>query len=111
MKILGVLLTILTLSTAPLHGLTHSKLSVHSGPNEGDATIGLVTVGQPRVIKLLDSFGNAERYKSLAPGLVVIGRVYLPYQPQNGDPKEVIIVACRKRTITKVARYFMMYCT
>lgn len=88
---LAALVTILLFSVAPLHGLTGSKLSVHTGPNIGDATINLVTAGQPRVIKLLDSFGGTERYKSLAPGLVVIGRVYLPYQPQDGDPQEVML--------------------
>ena len=87
----ALLTAILLFSVAPLHGLTRSKLSVHTGPNAGNTTVNLVTAGQPRVIKLLDSFGNTERLKSLAPGLVVIGRVYLPYQPQDGDPQEVTL--------------------
>ena len=73
----------------PASPLSQSKLSVHSGPSDGDATSQLVSSGKPRIIKLLDSFGNVEKYKSMDPGVVVIGRVYLPTQPQSGDPKEV----------------------
>lgn len=81
-------LLLILLPTASL-ALTNSKLSVHSGPYDSNATLSLVTAGQPRVIKLLDSFGNVDKYKSLAPGITVIGRVYVPDQPQDGDPKEV----------------------
>lgn len=73
----------------PVSPLSQSKLSVHSGPYDGDATSQLVSSGKPRIIKLLDSFGNVEKYKSMDPGIIVIGRVYLPTQPQSGDPKEV----------------------
>ena len=71
-------LLLFSLSPVLLHALARSKLSVHSGPSDGDATAGLVGGGQPRVIKLLDSFGNVDKYKSLAANITVIGRIYLP---------------------------------
>ena len=84
-----IVLLLLFLFVPSSSSLTHSKLSVHSGPSDGNATSSLVAGGQPRVIKLLDSFGNADKYKSQAPNITVIGRVYLPSQPQDGDPTEV----------------------
>ena len=87
-----VALFVLALSCSDIYcayGLTTSKLSVHTGPNDGQETVDFVSRGQPRVIKLLDSFGNAARYKQLTEGIVVIGRVFLATQPQDGDPKQV----------------------
>ena len=81
--------SLVLLLPTPSLALTKSKLSVHSGPTDSNATLNVVTVGQPRIIKLFDSFGNVDKYKSLAPGITVIGRVYVPEQPQDGDPKEV----------------------
>ena len=81
--------SLVLLLPTPSLALTKSKLSVHSGPTDGNATLNVVKVGQPRIIKLVDSFGNVDKYKSLAPGITVIGRVSLQDQPQDGDPKEV----------------------
>ena len=47
----------------------------------------IVAQGQPRVIKLLDSFSGATAIKQQAPGIVIIGRIYQEQQPTSGDPK------------------------
>eukprot|EP00048_Salpingoeca_helianthica_P023512 m.24826 g.24826 ORF g.24826 m.24826 type:complete len:314 (+) comp8781_c0_seq1:2821-3762(+) len=67
-------------------GLSHSKLSVHAGPYISSDTTDFVRDGQPRVIKLFESFDTAAKLKQLAPGLVIIGRIYLTEQPEDGDP-------------------------
>jgi len=65
---------------------TLSKLSIHSGM--GNNSWKIVENGKPRLIKLLDVFDGATQIKSDAPGIVVVGRIYLPDQPTDGDPQE-----------------------
>ena len=43
--------------------LSKSKLSVHTGPFLSDDTTAFVQNGQPRVIKLFDSFGKQQPQK------------------------------------------------
>lgn len=40
---------------------------------------------RPRVIKLLDTFGDAAKIKAAVPGIQIVGRIYLSSQPQEGD--------------------------
>ena len=65
--------------------LSNSKLSIHSGG--GDSSFNLIGNAHPRVVKLLDNFGDtATKIKQINPRIVVVGRIYLPNQPQTGDP-------------------------
>eukprot|EP00039_Didymoeca_costata_P019143 m.336404 g.336404 ORF g.336404 m.336404 type:complete len:654 (-) comp17844_c0_seq1:69-2030(-) len=75
-----VLMTIATGSPTP-----NSKLSIHSGM--GSQSWQFVQQAQPRVIKLLDVFGNVPlQIKKLSPQTLIVGRIYLPSQPMDGDP-------------------------
>ncbi len=62
--------------------MTQSKLSIHTGM--GTNSWDVVNSGQPRLIKLLDSFGAAPQIKQAVPGIIIIGRIYLDNQPQSG---------------------------
>eukprot|EP00750_Incisomonas_marina_P005853 INCI14178.1.p1 GENE.INCI14178.1~~INCI14178.1.p1 ORF type:complete len:331 (+),score=73.83 INCI14178.1:165-1157(+) len=65
--------------------LSNSKLSIHSGG--GDSSFQVLEQAQPRVVKLLDTFGDtATKMKAAVPGIQIVGRIYLPEQPQTGDP-------------------------
>ena len=37
-------------------------------------------------MKLLDNFGPAAAIKAAVPSTVIVGRIYLSNQPQDGDP-------------------------
>jgi len=63
---------------------TTSKLSIHT--SMGDNSWLVVKQGKPRLIKLLDSFGDAPAIKSALPDITIVGRIYLDNQPQSGDP-------------------------
>jgi len=64
--------------------LSRSKLSIHTsmGPNSQK----IISTGHPRLVKLLDSFGDAAWIKSQDPGIAIIGRIFLAGQGQSGDP-------------------------
>jgi hypothetical protein len=64
-------------------GTTASKMSIHTG--WGAASLGFVREARPKVVKLLDNFGGARDIKAASPGTIVIGRIYEPDQPQDGD--------------------------
>ncbi|KAH3759660.1 hypothetical protein Pelo_8558 [Pelomyxa schiedti] len=64
--------------------LSNSKLSIHTGMGQYSWTI--LNGGQPRVVKLLDNFGDAASIKKSVPGIVIVGRIYLDSQPMDGDP-------------------------
>eukprot|EP01106_Pelomyxa_sp_JSP_P016785 TRINITY_DN643_c0_g1_i1.p1 TRINITY_DN643_c0_g1~~TRINITY_DN643_c0_g1_i1.p1 ORF type:complete len:311 (+),score=54.67 TRINITY_DN643_c0_g1_i1:56-988(+) len=64
--------------------LSNSKLSIHTGMGTNSWTI--INGGKPRVVKLLDNFGDAASIKSNVPGVVIVGRIYLDSQPMDGDP-------------------------
>jgi len=70
--------------------LTKSKISVHAG-GYSEATSQIVSIGRPRVIKILDTFSIASSIKSANPGIFIIGRIYLPSQPQSGSPQQAAL--------------------
>ena len=65
--------------------MTTSKLSIHTSMS-GSNSWSVVQQGQPQVIKLLDTFSPSFQIKQDDPGVVIVGRIYLPNQPQSGDP-------------------------
>ena len=63
-----------------------SKISVHSGGMQ-PVTTQFLHQAQPRLIKILDSFGDTgARMKAIVPGIVTVGRIYHDAQPEDGDP-------------------------
>jgi len=70
-----------------VNAITNSKLSIHTGfSGSGSGSWSIVRTGHPRVIKLLDNFQPAVALKQAVPGIIIVGRIYLPDQPQSGDP-------------------------
>jgi hypothetical protein len=65
---------------------SHSKLSIHTGM--GTNSWKILNEGNPKLIKLLDSFDSAAEIKQKYPYLILIGRIYLPSQPQDGNPAQ-----------------------
>eukprot|EP01121_Diplochlamys_sp_Union-15-3_P022733 TRINITY_DN976_c0_g1_i3.p2 TRINITY_DN976_c0_g1~~TRINITY_DN976_c0_g1_i3.p2 ORF type:complete len:243 (-),score=29.79 TRINITY_DN976_c0_g1_i3:197-925(-) len=80
----AILLLMLLLIPTLVSCMTNSKLSIHT--SMGTNSWNVVKNGQPRVIKLLDSFGDAASIKQTVPGIIIVGRIYLPNQPTDGDP-------------------------
>jgi hypothetical protein len=72
------------LSTA--WALSNSKLSVHIG-GMSSATQAFLTAAAPRLVKILDPTPSlVQAVRAANPGMVVVCRIYLPAQPQSGDP-------------------------
>ncbi len=68
--------------------MSTSKISVHSGGLQ-PVTTQFLHQAQPRLIKILDSFGDTgARMKAIVPGIVTVGRIYHDTQPQDGDPTQ-----------------------
>ncbi len=68
--------------------MSESKISVHSGGMQ-PVTTQFLHQAQPRLIKILDSFGDTgARMKAIVPGIVTLGRIYHDAQPEDGDPKQ-----------------------
>lgn len=81
-------LAVVAVLSSGARGMTASKLSVHAGGID-DATQSLLAQGQPRLIKLLDSFGSAvTTARDLVPNITIVGRIYQPDQPTGGDPAQ-----------------------
>jgi hypothetical protein len=62
-----------------------SKLSIHTGFG-GPYSMPFVRDAHPTVVKILDSFEYADNVKAASPGTRIVGRIYLPDQPMDGDP-------------------------
>lgn len=62
-----------------------SKLTLHTGFT-GPLSMQFIASAKPRILKILDNFGPAAQVKSVSPGTLIIGRIYEPNQPQDGDP-------------------------
>jgi len=77
---------LLSLLLATASTLSSSKLSVHTGM--GDKTWDVLKTGQPRLVKLLDNFSQSKAIKDTVPGITIVGRIFLPNQPQTGDPTQ-----------------------
>ena len=67
--------------------LSNSKLSIHSGM--GSLSFQFIEQAQPRILKILDSFGSdVVQAKQDNPNMLIIGRIYLDSQPMSGDPTQ-----------------------
>jgi len=76
------------LSWARLGGggdVSGSKLTIHTGFT-GPLSMQFIQNAKPRLVKILDNFGPAAQIKTVSPATIVIGRIYEPSQPQDGDP-------------------------
>jgi hypothetical protein len=66
-------------------GASASKLTLHTGFT-GPLSMQFIERAKPRIVKILDNFGPAAQVKALSPATLIIGRIYEPSQPQDGDP-------------------------
>eukprot|EP01006_Ploeotia_vitrea_P012606 TRINITY_DN3332_c0_g1_i1.p1 TRINITY_DN3332_c0_g1~~TRINITY_DN3332_c0_g1_i1.p1 ORF type:complete len:322 (-),score=23.52 TRINITY_DN3332_c0_g1_i1:81-1046(-) len=89
MKFFVVAVTVLwcVLHSLGTHALSSSKISIHTSMS-GANSHNVVFQGKPKLIKLLDSFGQAAQIKKSLPGVVIVGRIYLAQQPTNGSPQQ-----------------------
>ena len=56
-----------------LHGaacMSGSKLSIHT--SMGDESWDVISQGLPRLVKLLDSFSDADKIKATVPGIIIV---------------------------------------
>ncbi len=71
--------------TKKTNGLSNSKLSIHTAM--GANSWAVINQARPRIVKVLDNFGDdIVQMKVAAPGMQVVGRIYLSNQQQDGDP-------------------------
>jgi len=84
---LGGAVARLSWAKLPDGGGTASKLTIHTGFT-GPLSMQFIADAKPRLVKILDNFGPAGQIKSLSAGTLIIGRIYEPSQPQDGDPGE-----------------------
>jgi hypothetical protein len=84
------LLLLALLPSASESGLSASKLTLHLGDVAGvDAAVtAFLAAARPRTLKLLDPKpGWAAAALRASPGTQLIGRVWMPTQPTDGDPR------------------------
>lgn len=62
-----------------------SKLTIHGGFTGGESMRFIAQV-QPAWVKVLDRVDLAREIKLRSPGTKIVGRIYHPDQPQDGDP-------------------------
>jgi N-acetyl-anhydromuramyl-L-alanine amidase AmpD len=64
-----------------------SKLTIHTGFT-GPLSMPFLRDAKPRLVKILDNFGPAADIKAASPGTLIIGRIFEPTQPVDGDPAQ-----------------------
>jgi len=82
-----VVVTVTSVDDPPPPGASKSKLSIHTGFT-GPLSMQFLRDAKPRVVKILDSFGQAAEIKQLSPQTQIIGRIFLASQPMDGSPAQ-----------------------
>lgn len=88
--------------------MSTSKISVHSGGMQ-PVTTQFLHQAQPRLIKILDSFGDTgARMKAIVPGIVTVGRIYHDAQPEDSGGSTTVDQARLNR---RTGRFAAMPCS
>ena len=82
-----VVVTVAAVDDPPPPGGVKSKLSIHTGFT-GPLSMQFLRDAKPRIVKILDSFGQAAEIKQFSPETRILGRIFLPSQPMDGSPSQ-----------------------
>jgi hypothetical protein len=86
------------------NSLSNSKLSIHTAMGTDSWTV--INQARPRVIKLLDNFGDdVVQMKAAVPGMQVVGRIYLANQPTDGDPAATALAWLQQVGVGRSSRH------